>query len=122
MGNILTKNKITINIIIEFVHKAMVFNLPVYSRYGADYGFDIENGENMLTILIKLNKIEIFTEQNGFIVVQNSLTDRDKLDLEALKLDIKEYNEEKALNIFNNFFADTIDKPTSVDDLNDDDE
>lgn len=118
----MTKNKITINSIINFVHKAMACNLPVFSRFGADFGFDIENEENMITFLIKTNKIEIFTENNGFVVVQNTLTGRDELDLKALELDIKDYNEKKALKTFNNFFSNTVDKPTSVDDLNDDDE
>ena len=122
MENIMTKNKITINSIINFVHKAMACNLPVFSRFGADFGFDIENEKNMITFLIKTNKIEIFTENNGFVVVQNSLTGRDELDLKALELDIKDYNEEKALKTFNNFFSNTVDKPTTVDDLNDDDE
>ena len=124
MTNI-TKNKITINNIIEFVHKAMACNLPVYNRVDeieANFGFDIDKSESTIAIVISENNIEIFTQNNGYISIENSLTDRDELDLRTLEIDIKEYNEEKALNILNNFFTDVEDKPTSVDDLNDDDE
>ena len=124
MTNI-TKSKITINSIIEFVHKAMAFNLPVYNRANeieAEFGFDIDKGDSAITIVIYKNNIEIFTQDNGYVLVENSLTDRDELDLKTLEIDIKEYNEDKALNILNNFFTIVEDKPTSVDDLNDDDE
>ncbi len=124
MTNI-TKSKITINNIIEFVHKAMACNLPIYNRgdeIEAVFGFDIDKGESTIAIIISKNNIEIFAQNNGYISIENSLTDRDELDLRTLEIDIKEYNEEKALSMFNNFFSDTADKPTSVDDLNDDDE
>jgi hypothetical protein len=121
MKNIMTKNKISIKDIIDFVHKAMVCGFSVYNRYGVDFAFDVENTENSITFIIKSNKIEIYSDNSGLLVVENPMSDREEVDLKALQIDIKEYNEEKALNVFNNFFTNTVDKPTNIDDLNDED-
>lgn len=118
----MTKNKISIKDIIDFVHKAMVCGFSVYNRYGSAYAFDVENTEeNSITFIIKPTKIEIYSNNDGFLVVDNPMSDREEVDLKALQIDIKEYNEEKALNTFNNFFADTADKPININDLNDED-
>lgn len=126
----LTKNKITINSIIEFVHNAMHHNMGVSKDFydfkdSQEWYFYVDNGKDYIRHIIKKNpKRDSITieSHDGTLVLDITLSDRDVLDLNTLNLDIKEYNEEKALSILNNFFTDVEDKPTSVDDLNDDDE
>ena len=126
----LTKNKITINSIIEFVHNAMHHNMYVSKDFydfedSQEWHFYVDNGKDYIRHTIKKNPKKdsiIIESHDGTLVLDTTLSDRDILDLNTLNLDIKEYNEEKALSILNNFFTDVEDKPTSVDDLNDDDE
>lgn len=122
MKNMMTKNKISIKSIIDFVRKAITCDFIIDDRSFGFYSFDIENNAgNSINFIIKPGKIEIYSNDYGVLVIDNLLSDRDKVELEALKIDIKEYNEEKALNVFNNFFLNTTDKLTNIDDLNDED-
>ncbi len=122
----ITKNKITINAIINFVHEAIHHNMEVYipSFRCYKYAFNIDTAKDSIKLFIddKENKIIISSGDKGHISVDISISARDIIDLEALVLDIKEYNEEKALNCFNNFFNNLVEKPTNIDDLNDDED
>ena len=121
MTNI-TKNKITINSIIEFVHTAMYNNLIVTTDYPwGEFGYSIDNGREGISFNIEEKYFEIISE-GGSLKIDYSLTERDKIDLQTLNLDIDEYREDKAFTGFNNFFLDVIDKPTSIDDLDNDEE
>ena len=117
------KSKITISNIIEFIHTAMNNNLEVsvsgFITY--KYGFDVINNDIQIRFLIDDNCIVISTYEQGYLHIDTNLTERDKLDLEALKLDITEYNEEKAINLFNDFFNYVPQTPASIDNLDDDD-
>ena len=121
--NMIMKSKITISNIIEFIHTAMNNNLEVsvsgFITY--KYGFDVINNDIQIRFLIDDNCIVISTYEQGYLHIDTNLTERDKLDLEALKLDIKEYNEEKAINLFNDFFNYVPQTPASIDNLDDDD-
>ena len=119
----ITKSKITISNIIEFIHTAMNKDLmvtePGFITY--KYGFSVINDDTKIRFLIDDNNIVISTSEYGYVHIDNHLSERDKLDLEALKLDIKEYNEEKAINLFNDFFNFIPQTPASIDNLDDDD-
>lgn len=121
----ITKNKISINNIIEFIHTAMNNNLMVFiSRFITftyKYEFNVINNNVQINFLINDDYIIISTYNQGYLQIDNHLSERDKLDLEALKLDIKEYNEEKAINLFNDFFNCIPQTPASIDNLDDDD-
>ena len=121
--NMITKSKITINNIIEFIHTAMNNNLEVYISGFITYKheFTVVNDDTQIRFLISDNNIVISTSDGGYININNNLTDRDKLDIEALKLDIKEYNEDKAINLFNDFFSYVPQTPVNIDNLDDDD-
>ena len=121
--NMITKNKITINSIIKFIHTAMNKDLmitePMFITY--KYGFSVTNDDTKIRFLIDDDTIVISTSEDGYVQIDNHLTERDKLDIEALKLDVKEYNEEKAINLFNDFFNFIPQTPASIDNLDDDD-
>ena len=122
----LTKNKITISAIINFIHEAMRRNMevfiPTFSCY--NYVFAIDKGEDLIQFFIdnEKGKIIITSTDKGYISVNININERDSIDLQTLILDINEYNEEKVLNNFNNFFNDIVEKPTNIDDLNDDED
>lgn len=121
--NMITKSKITISNIIEFIHTAMNNNLEVsvsgFITY--KYGFNVVNDNIQIRFLMDDDCIVISTYDQGYLHIDNHLTERDKLDLEALKLDVKEYNEEKAINLFNDFFNYVPKTPVNIDNLDDDD-
>lgn len=120
--NMITKSKITINNIIEFIHTAMNKNLDITEEFTPyKYGFTIINDDTKIHFFIDDDSIAISTSDHGYVNIEYQLTERDKLDLEALKLDVKEYNEEKALNLFADFFNYIPQTPASIDNLDDDD-
>ena len=124
----LTKNKITINSIIEFVHNAMHYNMHVSKDFyhfedSQEWYFYVDNDKNYIRYIIKktIKGDSIIIESHtGTLVLNTTLSDRDVLDLNALNLDIKEYGEDKALSEFNNFFSNIEEKPTNIDDLDED--
>ena len=122
----LTKNKITINAIINFIHEAMRRNMivfiPSFSCY--NYSFAVDKGKDLIKFFVDDENgiIAISSIDRGYISVNININERDSIDLKTLALDIKEYNEEKVLNSFNNFFNDIAEKPTNIDDLNDDED
>ena len=122
----LTKNKITINAIINFIHEAMRRNMivfiPTFSCY--KYTFAVDKGRDLIQFFIDNEEgiIAISSNDKGYTSINININERDSIDLNTLELDIKEYNEEKVLNNFNNFFNDIVEKPTNIDDLNDDED
>lgn len=128
----ITKNKITINSIIEFVHKAMnnncdisVNEFPLLKLNVAGSGnhleFNIRHDDTDITFIISNEDISIYGYDKGYVRVSNQLSERDKIDLNTLKLDVEEYNEDKAINLFNDFFNTIPPVPASIDNLDDDD-
>ena len=85
-------------------------------------GFNIEiNNNNNISIDYFKQRINIRT-QNGYAYVDYNLTDRDKLELQALILSVKEYREDMAISEFNEFISNKENKPKDIDDLDNDEE
>ena len=75
---------------------------------------------NKVYIYILKNEIAINT-QNGYIKIEHSLTDREHLEIQALCLSIKEYNEDMAISEFEEFISDKKEEITDINNLDDDD-
>lgn len=126
----ITKNKISINNIIEFIHTAMNNNTEIHISEFQAYcnketeskiEFEVAYRDKQIFFFITPTYFTIKDFNAAYVSINYILTERDKLDIEALKLDVKEYNEEKALNLFDDFFKQVTETPTSIDNLDDDD-
>lgn len=118
---------ITVDNIIAFIRRAIEENLIVYkSDMRDEYGFVIDKENHTMTILFKDNNLEIKSWRKnknylfGNITTKFELTERDKVKLDNLSLDIKEYLEKCALDDFNNFFWNSAEK--SIYDLDDEED
>lgn len=111
--------------IINFVLEAISKKLPVAGEKCCDgtYRFEvikqIENTTENITIYLNEEYININTSGRGHIEKGIKLTERNKVDLDSLVLDINEYREKIALDRFYNFL--TINMPPTLDNLDDDD-
>lgn len=120
--NTITKNKISINNIIGFIHDAMGKNLDVEVSElpnGTDY--NVSHDDIDICFYITDEYFSIGGYDRGYLRISHNLTDRDKLNIQALNLDIKEYREDKAIDLFNDFFNCIPQTPASIDNLDDDD-
>ena len=107
----------------EAVRVAMNKGLIVEGKYQEllkYYFFTIEGG---LEFFIYLNSggISIRTKK-GHLFEEYSITDRDDLELKALVLSIKEYNEDIAISEFEEFVSDKKEEITNINDLDNDEE
>lgn len=120
----LTKNKITINSIINFVHEAMHHNMNIIATSDKiHYAISIDKEEDTIKFYITEKFINISALWNGSLHIDDiNLTKRDVIDLETLMEDIKEYRENRIMSFFNNFYSNLEEKPTNIDDLDNDDE
>ena len=129
----LTKKKLKKNImvtrnwikeIIEFVRNAMNEGLDIYSgEYNNNYQIRIIRNHSLnetFDFIIYKDYISI-SSPTGFIKIENTLSERDELEIKASMLSIKEYKEDMAISEFEHFFK-TDDEPKTVNDLDDDDE
>ena len=121
----------------EFVRKAMNegYSITANKRERTEY-FIYEDAINSdLTIGIEKpkgyiyiyfdfedNLLHIRAIKGGRKNIKLEYTDRDKLEIEALRLSIEEYREDIALSEFNNFFGDEENKVVNINDLDNDDE
>ena len=111
--------------IINFILEAMSKKLPVVGERYCDgaYHFEvikqIENTTEKISIYLNEEDIDISTSGRGHIEKGIKLTERNKVDLDRLVLDINEYREKIALDRFYNFL--TINMPPTLDNLDDDD-
>ena len=131
MEKITTKKKCSKNInlqdAIECVYKSMDKGYSVENRSylnGEDglrvYNFHIrENNNKYVTIGLSDSEIRIYTP-GGELCIKYELTDRDKLELDTLVVEIKEYREKIAIDEFSWFSK--IPKVTSIYELDDDDD
>lgn len=78
-----------------------------------------EDNSKHISIKIMENIIYIITP-TGFSEIAYSITDRDDLELRALGLSIKEYNEDMAISEFEEFISDKKEEITDIDNLDDD--
>jgi hypothetical protein len=101
-------------------------------RVALNKGFHITTGTGKgfpYTILIN-HKFGIYTYKksisistpNGYVYIDHSLTDREELEIQALILSIKEYNEDMAISEFEEFISDKKEEITNINDLDNDEE
>lgn len=117
----MTKNNLTVSDIIAFVHKAIENNMEIdTASLGGNYlDINIKRSDNTELYFNFFNhKIAINSSIGGYLEKEYSYTDRERLNLRVLTLEIKEYKETQAAKLFNNFFTPN-NTPTSIDDLND---
>ena len=76
---------------------------------GIEFRFDIKN-----------NLIRIFTPK-GKLFVNHNFTDREQLEIQALVLSIKEYNEDMAISELEEFISNKKEDITDINNLDDDD-
>ena len=109
--------------IIEFVRNAMNEGLSIYTfEYDNYYHIRIIRNRSLGEVFdFSLHKDYITIDSpTGFIKIENKLSERDELELKAIMLSIKEYREDMAISEFEHFFR-KDDKPTTIDNLDDDD-
>jgi hypothetical protein len=120
----MVKNNLTVSDIIAFVHKAMENNMDVSVQqlYGdASKIYIIRKDCVYINITFDISTLTIEGGNGEFLEKEYSYTDREVLEINFLELEIKEYQEGRATKLFNNFFTPN-NTPTSIDDLNDNDD
>lgn len=118
------KNNLTVSDIIAFVRKAMENNMDVSVQqlYGdASKIYIIRKDCVYINITFDISTLTIEGGNGEFLEKEYSYTDREVLEINFLELEIKEYQEGRATKLFNNFFIPN-NTPTSIDDLNDNDD
>ena len=85
------------------------------------FQFCIGNNDNERIIILCYKKAITINTKRGNIRIEYTLSDRDKLELQALALSIKEYNEDMAISELNEFISDKKEKVTDINNLDDDD-
>ena len=104
----------------EAVRVAMNKGLNVQRGNGSfPYAISIKN-ENQICIYIFKDSISINTS-NGYVRIDHSITEREELEIQALMLSIKEYNEDMAISEFEEFISDKKEEITDINNLDDDD-
>ena len=107
----------------EAVRIAMNKGLDIRGKYQEllkYYFFTIEGGIEFF-IYLDTNSISIHTKK-GHLLEKYSITDRDDLELRALVLSIKEYNEDIAVSELEEFISNKENRPKDINDLDNDDE
>lgn len=119
----MTKNNLTVSDIIAFVHKAMKNNMDIsiLERDKEISEIDVRREDKIAICFYFFKNSLAIHSLSGFLEKEYSYTDRERLNLRALALEIKEYRETQAAKLFNNFFTPN-NTPTSIDDLNDNDD
>lgn len=116
-----------INDIINFVTKAIEnrFRIECMSGSKEYYRFMVEkdNQDDVTILITSFNKnydLKIITRK-GTLYQPIKVTQRDIIALDALSLDITEYNTSMAVLEFENFFNDESSKVMNIDDLDNED-
>lgn len=99
-----------------FVRKAMEKELTVCSQYGSNIQVIEDKYQLVFTKYGTCINTRLFNGNNyiGETGVY-SLSEREDKEYDILLLDVKQYEADKVMNIFNNFFEE--DKPITIDDL-----
>ena len=107
--------------IIEFIHNAMNEGLTIYNYEPNKYEYQIRVIRDYKAFDITICKSFIdICSPSGYKKIENKLSERDELEIKAMMLSIKEYREDVAISEFEHFFK-KDDKPTTIDNLDDDD-
>ena len=123
------------NDIIAFIEKAMKENLNIrttHRKWGSnfeEYVINVYNSDEELFVIQYLNE-EISNKKNNVIQISKGLLDW--VDIEVSEMDIalfkveilkaEKYSKNKVIEAFNNFFEKDSSKPTTIDDLDNDEE
>ena len=104
----------------EAVRIAMDKGLSIH-RSSGDFPYTIAI-KNQICIHIFKEGISISTSK-GYIYIDHSLTDREKLEIQALLLSIKEYREDMAISELEGFISDKKeDSKLTINDLDNEDD
>jgi len=100
-------------------------------RVAMNKGLNIQRGRGgvLCTSITIKNQIYIYifkdgisiTTPNGYIHIDYSITEREQLEIQALCLSIKEYQENMAISEFEKFISDKKEEITDINNLDDDD-
>ena len=107
----------------EVIRVAMNKGLIIKGKYQEVlnyYSFSIEGGSEFF-IDLDSDNISIHTKK-GYLFEKYSITDREDLELKALVLSIKEYNEDIAISELEEFISDKKEEITNINDLDNDEE
>ena len=103
----------------EAVRVAMNKGLNVQGSSNFPYSISIKGQKNLIYIYIYKESISINT-LNGYVRIDHSITEREDLEIQALQLSIKEYNEDIAISEFEEFISDKREEITDINNLDDD--
>ena len=114
-----------INIIIKIIRTAMNKGLHIKGYksevFGRLYDFNIYiNSNEEIQIAISNSHIIINTPK-GQKSIDYKMTDRENLEMQAMFLSVKEYNEDMAISEIEKFISEKENKPKDINDLDDDD-
>ena len=126
---------VTMNDIIAFIEKAMKENLDIrtiHREWGSnfeEYIINVYNSDEELFVIQYLNEGSS-NKKNNVIQISKSLLDL--VDIEVSEMDIalfkveilkaEKYSKNKVIEAFNNFFEKDNSKPTTINDLDNDEE
>ena len=126
---------VTMNDIIAFIERAMKENLDIkttHREWGSleEYVINIYNSNEDLFVIQYLNNKESLDEKNNVIQISKSLLnwvdiEVSEMDIALFKVEIlkaEKYSKNKVIEAFNNFFEKDDSKPTTIDDLDNDEE
>jgi len=126
---------VTMNDIIAFIEKAMKENLDIrttYRKWGSnfeEYVINVYNLEEELFVIQYLNEGNS-NKKNNVIQISKSLLgwvdiEVSEMDIALFKVEIlkaEKYSKNKVIEAFNNFFEKDNSKPTTINDLDNDEE
>ena len=122
------------NDIIAFLERAIKEGLSIEeirflgNSFNKDWGylFEVTSDKQKIRIYIVKDEYKIISIvnriENGRYKCKWDLNEKEKLSFDKLYLDILEYRETKAINLFNNFFKKEDFKLTDINDLDNDDD
>ena len=127
---------VTMNDIIAFIERAMKENLNIrttHRKWGSnleEYAINVYNSDEELFVIQYLNTEEKPSKKNNAIQISKGLLDW--VDIEVSEMDIalfevevlkaQEYSKNKVIEAFNNFFNTDKAKPTTINDLDNEDD
>lgn len=126
---------VMMNDIIVFIERAIKENLNIrttYREWGSfeEYVINIYNSNEDLFVIQYLNTEGSSDKKNNYVQISKGLLDW--VDIEVSEMDIalfkveilkaEKYSKNKVIEAFNNFFEKDDSKPTTIDDLDNDEE
>lgn len=122
--------KISFDLIVNFIKEAISRRYDISTIEWNDEArtiqFDIFNGngkEIQFVFRLEMNLIVIENSRSRqeCIKINYNFTEKQKLQIEELKLDVKEMNKTKIIEHFNNFYSDLNNSIKDINELDEDD-